>query len=103
VATKVTSSDPTEPKIANRSVPMCAGGSAMTTIADPQHSRTLLTRHLRVSLQSGRAVIRSACTARIPSQPRLAPVEVCIPDRFSVAGKCGPTSPPYLTESALVH
>jgi hypothetical protein len=84
---------------------MCACRFARVAIANLQRAWTLFIKPLTVSLHASLAAIQVALAVLIPIQPRLVPVESYIPERPSprVAGECGPNSPRYTTESALIH
>jgi hypothetical protein len=83
----------------------CACRFAMVAIANLRHACASFIKPLTVSLHASLAAIQVALAVLIPIQPRLVPVESYIPERPSprVAGECGPNSPRYTTESALIH
>ena len=82
MATNVTSLVPTEPKIVNRWIQMCASIIAMMAIANLQYAWTLFTKPLTLSLHATLAAVQIAFAAFIFCETWLVPFEGYLVDRL---------------------
>ena len=82
MATNVTSLVPTEPKIVNRWLQMCASIIAMMAIANLQYAWTLFTKPLTLSLHATLAAVQIAFAAFILCETWLVPFEGYLVDRL---------------------
>ena len=82
MATNVTSLVPTEPKIVNRWLQMCASIIAMMAIANLQYAWTLFTKPLTSSLHATLAAVQVAFAAFILCETWLVPFEGYLVDRL---------------------